>query len=60
MKIKLNGKRLYPTDSVRYLGAKIDCKLNWKSHVNATATKLNRVNANFYKVRDSVNANILK
>ena len=31
MKIKLNGKRLYPTDSVKYLGVKIDSKLNWKS-----------------------------
>ena len=27
MKIKLNGKRLCPTDSVTYLGAKIDKKL---------------------------------
>ena len=45
MKVKLNGKRLYPTDLVRYPGVKIDCKLNWKSHVNVIATKLNRVNA---------------
>ena len=41
MKIRLNEKRLYLTDSERYLGVKIDSKLNWKSHVNATATKLN-------------------
>ena len=41
MKIKLHGKRLYPTDSVRYLGFKIDIKLKWKSHVNAIAAKLN-------------------
>ena len=41
MKIKLNVKRLYPTDSVRYLEVKIDSKLNWKSHVNNIATKLN-------------------
>ena len=27
MKIKLNGERLYPTDSVRYLKVKIDSKL---------------------------------
>ena len=52
MKIKLNGKKLYPTDSVRYLGVKIDIKLNWESHVNVTATKLNRANAMVYKVRD--------
>ena len=45
MKIKLTGKRLYPTDSVRYLGVKTDGKLNWNSHVNATATKLNQANA---------------
>ena len=41
MKIKLNGKRLYPTDSVRYLGVETDSKLNWNSHVNSIATKLN-------------------
>ena len=59
-KIKLNGKRLHPTDPVRFLGVKIDSKLNWKSHVNAIATKLNRANAMPYKVRDFFNANILK
>ena len=41
MEINLNAKRLYPTDSVKYLGVKIASKLNWKSHVNATTTKLN-------------------
>ena len=60
MKIKLNGKRLYSTYSVKYLGIKIDSKLNWKSYVNATATKLNQANAMLYKVRYFVNANILK
>ena len=53
-------KILYPTDSVKYLGVKIDNKLNWKSHVNAIATKLNRANAMHYKVRNFVNANIIK
>ena len=60
MKKKLNRKRLYPTDSVKHLGVKIDNKLNWKSHVNATATKLNQANAMHYKVRDFVDVNILK
>ena len=60
MKIKLNGKRLYPTDSVKYLGVKTDSKLNLKNHVNATASKLNRTNAMPYKVNDFVIANILK
>ena len=58
--MKLNGKRLYPTDSVRYIGVKTDGKLNWKSHVNTIAKKLNQANAMLFKVRDFVNANILK
>ena len=60
MQVKLNGKRLYPNDSVKYLGVKMESKLNWKSHVNAIAAKLNRANAMLYKVRDFVNANVLK
>ena len=42
------------------LGVKTVSKLHWKNHVNTTATKLNRANAMLYKVRDFVNANILK
>ena len=60
IKIKLNGKRLYPTDSVKYLEVKVDSKLNWKSHVNVTKTKLNQANVMLHKVRDFVNANIVK
>ena len=48
MKIKLYGK-IYPTDSVKYLGVKIDSKLNWKNQVNAIATKLNPTNAMLYQ-----------
>ena len=53
-------EKIYPTDSVRYLGVKTDIKLNWKSHVNVIATKLNRANAMLNKVIDFANANILK
>ena len=45
LKIKLNGKRLYETNSVKYLGIRIDNKLNWKAHINDIALKLIRVNA---------------
>ena len=45
---------------MRYHGVKIDSKLNWKNHVNAIATKLHRTNAMLCKVRDFVNANVLK
>ena len=34
LQIKLNGKRLYETNSVKYLGIRIDKKLNWKAHIN--------------------------
>ena len=30
LKIKLNGKRLYETDSVKYLGIQIDKRLTWR------------------------------
>ena len=60
MKIKLNGKRLYPIDSEKYVRVTTDSKLNWKKHVNAIPTKLNQTNTMFYKVRDFVNANILR
>ena len=59
LKIKLNGKQLYETNSVKYLGIRIDTKLNWKAHINDIALKL-RANAMLYKVRDFVNAGILK
>ena len=47
LKIKLSGKRLYPTEGVKYLGLKIDTNLSWQYHVNDLSVKLNRVNAPF-------------
>ena len=60
VKIKLSRKRLYPTDSVMYLGIRIDENLNWKHHVSDTAIKLNRANALIFKIRSFVNVNTLK
>ena len=37
VKIKLNRKRLYPTDSVKYLGIRIDRNSNWINHVSDIA-----------------------
>ena len=41
LKRKLYGKRLYSTESVKYLGEKIDTNLNWEHHVNDLSIKLN-------------------
>ena len=60
LKIKLCGKRLNPTESVKYLGVKIDTNLNWQYHVNDLSIKLNRANALLFKMRKCVSLKILK
>ena len=45
---------------MKYLGIRIDNKLNWKAHINNIALKLIRGNAMLYKCRDFVDAGILK
>ena len=42
IKLKLSHKRLFPTDSVKYLGVKIDRNLSWKSHIDYVSVKLSR------------------
>ena len=51
LKIKLCGKRLYPTESVKYLDVKIDTNLGWQYHVNDVSIKMNRANALLFKMR---------
>ena len=60
LKLKLNGKRLYPTKTVKHLGIKIDENLTWIDHINDSAIKLNRVNFMLFKVREFVNIKTLK
>ena len=42
IKIKFSGKRLYPSNSVKHLGIKIDRFLHWHDRENSIAVKLNR------------------
>ena len=51
LKIKLNGKRLYETDSVKYLGTQIDKRLTWKQQINHVALKLSKASAMLSKLR---------
>ena len=60
LKIKLCGKRLYPTESIKYLEVKIDAKLTWQHHVNDLSIKLNRANALLFKLRKYVSLKILR
>ena len=60
LKIKLCGKRLYPTVSVKYLGVKIDTDLSWQYRVNDLSIKLNRANTLLFKIRKYVSLKILR
>ena len=60
VKIKLSGKRIYPTASVKYLGVKIDQHLTWQHHINDLSIKLNRANALHFKIRKFVDDKILR
>ena len=51
LKIKLNGKRLYETDSVKYLGIQADKRLTWKQQINHVALMPKKANAMLSKLR---------
>ena len=60
LKIKLCGKRLYSTESVKYIGVKIGTNIIWQHHVNDFSIKLNRANVALFKTRKHVGPKILK
>ena len=55
-KLKLSHKRLFPTDSAKYLGVKIAGNLSRKSHIDYPLVKLSRANALLFKIRNFVNS----
>ena len=59
-KIKLCGKKLYPSESIEYLSVKIDTSLGWQYHVTDISIKLNRANALLLKMRGYVSLKILR
>ena len=60
LKIKLCSKRLYLTESVKYLGVKINVNLSCQYHVNDLSIKLNRANALLFKMRKYVSLKMLR
>ena len=54
LKIKINGKRLYPSSHIKYLGIFIDSHLNWSFHCDALASRLLRANGMLSKIRHYV------
>ena len=60
IKLKSSRKRLFPTDSVKYLGVKIYGNLLWKSHIHYLSVKLKRTNALLFKISNLVDNSILR
>ena len=58
IKIKLSGKRLYPSNSVKYSGIKIDRFLHWHDQENSII--LNRANTLLLKIRNYTNTKTLR
>ena len=53
LKIKLCDKRLYPTESVKYLDVKIDTKFSWQYHFNLSI-RVNKANDLLFKMQKYV------
>ena len=59
-KIKLDGKRLFPISSVKYLGVLVDEHLTQSSLISHAQMKLNRVIGILSKLRYQANIHVLK
>ena len=60
IKIKLHGKKLYPSDHTKYLGVLIDSHLNFNTHMRSIGNKLSRSQGMLSKLRHYVNKSTLK
>ena len=60
LKLKLDGKRLYPKNSVKYLGIKIDENLNWKQKNSGIAIELIKANGILSKLRPFIDRKTVK
>ena len=54
LKIKIDGKKLFPSKFVKYLGVLIDCHLSWHAHEIELNAKLSRAIGMLCKIRHFV------
>ena len=59
LKIKIDGKKLYPSTFIKYLGVFLDENLSWNNHVKSISLKLRRANGALSKLRHYVSSNVL-
>ena len=50
-KLKIGGKRIFPSNHLKYLGVLIDANLSFQPQINAIAVKLKRANGILAKLR---------
>ena len=60
LKLKIDGKRLYPSHSVKYLGVQLDEFLSFKQHTYQIASKLRRANGMISKIRHYLSPDIVR
>ena len=60
IKIKVNGKKLYPSNYIKYLGINLDEHLTGSAHMSSLAPKLKRANGMLAKIRHYVESDQLK
>ena len=58
--IKLTAKKLYPPNSIKYLGVRTDKFWHWHDKLNDIAVKLKRANALLLKIRNYVKSKTLR
>ena len=59
LKLKIDGKIIFVTNSVKYLGIHLDTHLNWKHHIHELSMKLSRATGMLSKIRHYVSYNTL-
>ena len=59
-KIKIDGKKLFPSHYVKYLGILIDSHLKWNYQTDTLASKLSRAIGMLTKIRHFVSNNTLR